>query len=93
MITTINEFKKFINESLINFNPEQLKGRSEMKSYFIRRLLNGPATIGELTYGPWQNASKFRHLLIDNNIIFSTNVNGKILYDFTDDYKRQHNIK
>ena len=93
MITTINEFKNSINESMMILTPEQLKGRSEMKAYFINRLLQGPATIGQLTMGTtWQNASKFRHDLVGNNIIFSTNVNGKIVYDFTDDYKRQHNL-
>jgi len=93
MITTINEFRKTINESLTDLTPEQLKGRSEMKAYFINRLLQGPATIGQLTMGTtWQNASKFRHDLVENNILFSQKINGKIIYDFTHDYKMKHNL-
>ena len=93
MITTINEFKK-LNENLSLLTPDQLKGRSEMKAYFIDRLLQGPATIGELTFGAWQNASKFRYTLIENNIIevIKNPMNNKITYDFTIAYKTQHNL-
>ena len=75
-----------------SYNPQQLKGKSEVKKYFIDQLLNGPKIFTHL-FEPgtsFQNPSKFRHDLVNAGII-KKGVDNK--YDFTEEYKKQYKIE
>lgn len=74
-----------------SMNPNELKGKSEAKAYFINELLKGPKIFTHLIEPgkTWQSPSKFRHELVKHNIIFKDDDNK---YDFTKEYKKKHNL-
>lgn len=74
-----------------NMSPNELKGKSAAKAYFIDELLKGPKIFTHLIEPgkTWQSPSKFRHELVKHNIIFKVDDNK---YDFTKEYKKKHNL-
>lgn len=92
LVLLTDELKAKTDNKMFHLSPEQLKGNSSMKKYFIDELLNGPKRFSHLTdKKTWQNASKFRYELEKANVIVKDE--ETLLYSFTKEYKQKHNLK